>query len=68
MKLTNREQDEDILFLDTAQQYEGSNDAMIVIQMVMNHFKFGYAGYNGYFKDRQELFNSLERFLKTPRL
>lgn len=68
MKLTDREQDEDTLFLDTVQQYDGSDDAMIVIQMVMNHFKFGYAGYNGYFKNRKELFDSLECFLKTPRL
>lgn len=68
MKLTDRERDDDILFLDTVQQYEGGHDAMRVVQTVMNHFKFGYAGYNGFFKDRQELFDEIERLLKEPRL
>ena len=68
IKLSRYEREEDALYLDTVEQYWGGDDSMRVIQVVMNHFKFGHGGFNGYFKDRKELFEEIERLLKEPRL
>lgn len=68
MKLSRFEQEEDALYLDTVQQYKGEDDSMLIIQAVMNEFKFGYGGFNGYFRNRTELLQRLERMLKEPRL
>lgn len=68
MELSDREKQEDILFLDTVQQYRGQNDMMQLIQIVTNHFKFGHGGYNGYFEDVSELFDEIERWTNQERL
>lgn len=59
-----REREENIVFLDTVQQYKGQDDIMQIIQIVMNHFKFGHGGYNGYFENASDLFEEIEVYLK----
>ena len=68
MKLSEREKQEDILFLDTVQQYNGQGDVMQLIQIVVSHFKFAYGGYNGYLENVSDLFDEIERYLQQPRL
>lgn len=71
-KLTEREIEEDIFFLDSANMawvdnLEGANEAQILIGMIMEKFKFGYSGNNGWFKDRSELEAQISDFIANAR-
>ena len=67
MELSEREKEEDMLFLDTVQNHKGQDDMMQLVQIVMNHFRFGYSGYNGFFMDVSEMFDEIEFWLKHSR-
>lgn len=63
--LSEVEIEENVLNLDTVQQWEMSNDdAEQLLSLIMNSFKFGYGGYNGYFKNREELMQSIREAIK----
>ncbi len=68
MILSEREKREDILFLDTVQKYKGQGDVMQLMQIIMDKFKFGYGGYNGYFQDVSELFDEIQQWIDQERL
>ena len=65
------EMEEDILFLASAQNAwnkvgrnaDSASDAVMLVGMIMEDFKFGYGGCNGWFENWSELERSIDEWL-----
>jgi hypothetical protein len=62
---SERELEENIRFMDTFETARHLDDIDSIVRIVWEHFKFGYAGYNGWIKDYNELREDLKPYIKS---
>ncbi len=68
VKLSEREIEEDIRFAETVEDAAhdtGCSKIEDLVGIIHSHFKFGYGGFNGWFKNWTELESEVKDFIKS---